>query len=33
MEKTPEAVAVVYEDQWLSYGALNARANQLAHHL
>ncbi|HYY16440.1 MAG TPA: amino acid adenylation domain-containing protein, partial [Gammaproteobacteria bacterium] len=21
------------EDQWLSYGALNARANQLAHHL
>jgi amino acid adenylation domain-containing protein len=33
VEQTPEAVAVVYEDRWLSYRALNARANQLAHTL
>ena len=32
-EKTPEAVAVVYEDEQLSYGELNRRANQLAHYL
>ncbi|HEX7286795.1 MAG TPA: amino acid adenylation domain-containing protein, partial [Candidatus Angelobacter sp.] len=31
--KTPEAVAVVYEEQSLSYGELNRRANQLAHYL
>jgi non-ribosomal peptide synthetase component F len=30
-ERTPEAVAVVYEEQSLSYGELNRRANQLAH--
>ncbi|MEE4186297.1 MAG: amino acid adenylation domain-containing protein, partial [Gammaproteobacteria bacterium] len=30
---TPEAPAVRFGDQWLSYADLNARANQLAHHL
>nr|WP_231574946.1 non-ribosomal peptide synthase/polyketide synthase [Paenibacillus sp. FSL R7-0273] len=29
-EKTPDAVAVVYGDQQLTYAELNARANQLA---
>ncbi len=31
--RTPEAVAVVLEDQQLTYGELNARSNQLAHYL
>ncbi|HEY6351239.1 MAG TPA: amino acid adenylation domain-containing protein, partial [Candidatus Angelobacter sp.] len=33
VEKRPEAVAVSSEDQQLSYGELNARANRLAHYL
>ena len=31
--RTPAAVALVCEDRSLTFGALNARANQLAHHL
>ena len=33
VEKTPDAVALVSEDQQLSYRELNAKANQLAHYL
>ena len=32
-ELTPDAIAVVFEDQRLTYRELNQRANQLAHHL
>lgn len=32
-ERTPNAVAVSFEGEDLTYGALNRRANQLAHHL
>ena len=32
-ERTPEATAVVFEDQQLKYGELNRKAHQLAHHL
>ncbi|MBN5132552.1 amino acid adenylation domain-containing protein, partial [Stenotrophomonas maltophilia] len=31
--RRPQAIAVSFEDQQLSYGALNARANRLAHRL
>ncbi|UJD76475.1 non-ribosomal peptide synthetase [Photorhabdus luminescens] len=32
-EKTPDAIAVIYENQTLSYAELNVRANRLAHQL
>src|SRR5262249_43508823 len=32
-ERTPDAIAVVYQDQQLTYRELNERANQVAHYL
>src|SRR5215210_6665695 len=33
VERAPDTVAVVFEEQQLTYRELNRRANQLAHHL
>lgn len=33
VERTPDNVAVIFEDQQLTYRELNARSNQLAHYL
>src|SRR6185369_13218340 len=33
VERAPHSVAVVFENQQLTYSELNERANQLAHHL
>ncbi|HEW97759.1 MAG: hypothetical protein DRR16_17350, partial [Candidatus Parabeggiatoa sp. nov. 3] len=33
VDKTPDAIAVVFEDQQLTYRELNKKANQLAHYL
>ncbi len=33
VERTPDAVAVVFDNQQLTYGELNCRSNQLAHYL
>ena len=33
VERTPDAIAIVFENQQLTYRELNGRANQLAHYL
>ena len=33
MRRTPDAIAVVFDDQQVTYGELNSRSNQLAHYL
>ncbi|BCQ27138.1 hypothetical protein NK8_53270 (plasmid) [Caballeronia sp. NK8] len=33
VQRTPDAIALVFEDTSLTYAQVNARANQLAHHL
>jgi amino acid adenylation domain-containing protein len=32
-DRTPDAMAVVFEDEWLTYAELNSRANQIGHFL
>ncbi|MCB0087814.1 MAG: AMP-binding protein, partial [Caldilineaceae bacterium] len=32
-EQTPQAIALIFQGQQVTYGELNERANQLAHHL
>ncbi len=33
VDKSPDAIAIIFEDQQLTYRALNNKANQLAHYL
>ena len=33
VERTPDTIAVVFEEQRMTYRELNIRANQLAHYL
>ena len=33
VERTPDAIALIFEDEALTYAEVNRRANQLAHHL
>jgi amino acid adenylation domain-containing protein len=33
VERTPDSIALVFDDEQLTYAELNRRANQLAHHL
>ncbi|MDM8560650.1 amino acid adenylation domain-containing protein [Candidatus Parabeggiatoa sp. HSG14] len=33
VEKTPKAIAVIFENEQITYQTLNSKANQLAHHL
>ncbi len=33
VEKTPDAIALIFENQYLTYQTLNSKANQLAHYL
>jgi amino acid adenylation domain-containing protein len=32
-ERTPEAIAVAFQDKWLTYADLNGQSNQIAHRL
>ena len=33
VQENPDALAIVFRDQKLTYGQLNGRSNKLAHHL
>ena len=33
IERTPDAIALVYDEQQITFAELNRRANELAHHL